>query len=140
MKGNSRKEHGFTLIELLVVILIISILAAIAIPVFMAQREKAWNSQSQSALKSAATAVESYATENGGNFAGLAGDDGTLLANHGYSNQANVVLLVSVAPSETEYCVTATHTILPAGPEPNWQVATYNSSDGSPSPSNVDAC
>ena len=37
-----RNEAGFTLIELLVVILIIAILAAIAIPVFLRQREKGW--------------------------------------------------------------------------------------------------
>ncbi len=56
------REGGFTLIELLVVILIIAILAAIAIPVFLRQREKGWRSQLVSALKNAATAEESYLT------------------------------------------------------------------------------
>ncbi|MDQ3532276.1 MAG: prepilin-type N-terminal cleavage/methylation domain-containing protein [Actinomycetota bacterium] len=63
-----RDERGFTLIELLVVILIIAILAAIAIPVFLKQREKGWASQVESTLKNAATAEESYATSNDGAY------------------------------------------------------------------------
>src|SRR5213593_808305 len=64
-----RREGGFTLIELLVVILIIAILAAIAIPVFLNQRKKAWTSQVQSAVKNMATAEEYYATANNGTYA-----------------------------------------------------------------------
>ena len=58
------EESGFTLIELLVVILIIGILAAIAIPAFLGQREKAQDSEAKSAVRTAASAAKSYFTDN----------------------------------------------------------------------------
>jgi type IV pilus assembly protein PilA len=58
-------EEGFTLIELLVVIIIIGILAAIAIPVFLNQRQKGYDAGIKSDLRNAATAEETYLTDNG---------------------------------------------------------------------------
>src|ERR1700685_3293612 len=63
-------EGGFTLIELLVVILIIGILAAIAIPALLSQKGKAYDSSAKTEAQTAQTAMETYATENNGEYTG----------------------------------------------------------------------
>jgi type IV pilus assembly protein PilA len=65
---NGDSEAGFTLIELLVVMLILGILAAIALPAFFNQREKATDSKAKEYAHSAQVAMETYATENGGAY------------------------------------------------------------------------
>ena len=65
-----RDEAGFTLIELLVVVIIIGILAAIAIPVFLNQRNSARNASVQQDLRTVATSLETWYTDNLGYPAG----------------------------------------------------------------------
>ena len=71
LRRRAEDEKGFTLIELLVVILIIGILAAIAIPTFLNQKSKANDASAESLARNAATAMETYATNNNGSYSNV---------------------------------------------------------------------
>jgi len=61
---NGDREAGFTLIELLVVMLILGILAAIALPAFFNQKDKAGDAKAKEYVHSAQVAMETYFTDN----------------------------------------------------------------------------
>ena len=69
LDGN--REAGFTLIELLVVMLILGILAAIALPAFFNQREKANDAKAKEYAHTAQVATETFSTENSGLYTGV---------------------------------------------------------------------
>ncbi len=71
----SHGEAGFTLIELLVVMLILGILAAIALPAFFKQKEKAGDAQAKEYVHSALVAMETYSTDNNGRYTGVEAGD-----------------------------------------------------------------
>ncbi|MFY9469558.1 MAG: prepilin-type N-terminal cleavage/methylation domain-containing protein [Solirubrobacterales bacterium] len=64
VRNRLESDKGFTLIELLVVILIIGILAAIAIPSFLNQREKGQDACAKSMARTMQTAMETYFVDN----------------------------------------------------------------------------
>jgi prepilin-type N-terminal cleavage/methylation domain-containing protein len=58
------KKSGFTLVEIMIVVLIIALLSAIAIPNILRARVNAHDAAAQAALKTIATAMETYLSTN----------------------------------------------------------------------------
>lgn len=103
-----------------VVLMIVAILAAIAIPVFLRQRERAWEGQIQTALKNAAVAEESYRTVNP-SYTPNVGD----LSNEGMPAAPAVDIDIRSANTDG-YCIEATHRDVPN------EVWNYDSDIGEP--------
>ena len=135
-----RDQRGFTLIELLVVVLIIAILAAIAIPSFIKQRQKGFEAQIQSGLKNASIAVETYSTKHGGNYSGLNTatnpDYLTKLADEGFNMPSGFTYL-HVVVTGNSYCIEARHSDLTASSA--WRRSTFQQNHGGPEPT-PDTC
>jgi type IV pilus assembly protein PilA len=67
---SGESEGGFTLIELLVVMLILGILAAIALPAFFNQKEKAGDAKAKENAHTAQVAMETFSTDHNGSYVG----------------------------------------------------------------------
>ncbi len=98
------KDKGFTLIELLVVVVIIGVLAAIAIPLFLNQKDKAAEAGVKSDIKNASTYLESFFVDKATYVGGQAFLDDKTATGPGFKASKGTVVTVKNATIK-DYCI-----------------------------------
>jgi len=132
--GGQNRWAGFTLIEMLIVVIIMTVLATIALPQFINAQDRAKQGQTIGNIRTAATAIMLFQTDNGANPGGTMS---------GYLDDITSILVPNYVPflnsmdgweHEIEYrtdgSVVATGDGVTIGTEPNSFVLRSPGKDG----------
>src|SRR5579884_2635357 len=136
-KAMEEREEGFTLIELLVVM--IGILAAIAIPLFLSQRQKGYDASIKSDLRTIANEMESVYTDTqaypftAGATSATLGPTTVTVGTDTVRTSPGNTFTVSENAAGSAYCIVGSNT----NATHSW---VYVSSQGGLQPSTVTSC
>lgn len=126
LRRPSSRDRGFTLIELLVVVIVVGILAAIAIPVFLRQRQKAVEAGLKAEVRSLAQAQEAWLVDHPSEVGTY---DLSALADNGYRHTPGNQVWIYLDTTKRGYALMARSTGDSKGGLVTWSVA-YDSLSG----------
>lgn len=105
LRNNKKRGiKGFTIVELIFVVLILSLLAAIAIPQFVAYRTRAYSSAANMAVRQAYNSAEAFFGDHPGALVSV--ND---LSVYGYNPHLSIILTIGGARLITSFTIQAIH-------------------------------
>jgi type IV pilus assembly protein PilA len=99
-----RDQRGFTIVELIFVVLIVSLLAAIAIPQIVAYRARGYNASANMAAKTAYTATQSFFSDSPGGTLSV-----NILSSYGYQANVGIMLTLGGTKKITDFTLQVNH-------------------------------